>query len=105
MMLINCSFCWADESDTVGYTILTDEEWSDAQTAIVAYFANHKDLFVSFGTNEELEFNSADDVFSQMTPRLISSSDANVFKHYLGDDYGTCTIANILHQIQWQTTS
>ena len=79
MKLVICKSNWADEFDTEGFDIWTDEKWKQFCES---------DSFPTetyIGTNEEIEFSSVDEWKKCFTAQSITDEEAVRFKKLFGN--------------------
>lgn len=61
-MLIKYSDNWADEMDLEGLFICSSEEWEGYKESVKKYFEVNSSYTYYVGTNEEVEYNSANEL-------------------------------------------
>ncbi len=86
MILVKCSKDYADEFDCEFFSIMTEKQWEKFVKSLdnISYPAE-----CSFGTNEELIFDSKEEVLKDLEIKTISKEEAAVIKKLLGDSFGT----------------
>ena len=69
---------WADEMDVEGHVILTEKEYQAFQESL-----EDKDYFTfSVGSNEEIEYETIDDLKNRIDVDEISQEEYEVFKKF-----------------------
>ena len=63
-MLIKYSDNWADEMDLEGLFVCSSAEWEEYKDSVKKYFEVKSSYIYCVGTNEEVEYNSANDLLS-----------------------------------------
>jgi hypothetical protein len=63
---------WADEVDIYGFRLFDLKEWMAYKDDLVKHIAENGELKYSFGTNEEITYDSVEDVLRQFTVNEIS---------------------------------
>lgn len=81
-ILIKFEDNWADEMDLEGFCLTTKDAW----TKVVEHYQEEYEgeFTASFGTNEENEYDSVDDFFSNFTVTEVSDEEAAVIKKLFG---------------------
>jgi hypothetical protein len=80
MKLVICKSNYADEFDTEGFAVWTDEEWKEfqANTTFPSY--------VYIGTNEEIQFDSLEEWKRCFTAKTITDEEAKRFNKLFGNE-------------------
>jgi hypothetical protein len=83
-LLIKYADNWSDEIDLEGHYVCTEEEWASYQLAIKKHFdeGGVESLHYWIGTNEEIEYESAEQVFAAFDVKKISDMDSAVLDKY-----------------------
>ena len=68
---------WADEMDIKGYEVMTPQQLEYVSERVKTYFIDNNLLKYYFGTNEYIEYSSAEEVCSKYTVQDISETDYN----------------------------
>lgn len=95
--------CWADESSTHGYDIISENKYQKAMLNLLTCDNALKDklenLKFYFGTNEfhQLNFNKIVETFADA--KVISEDDADLINRFLGTSYGITFTEEILKEI------
>lgn len=92
----NCN--WADEFDTEGFLVITDENWNKFVEALTD--KDCKQEFY-FGTNEALEFEDKNDYLRHFEVKEISAEEAETITKHLGKQYGTIALPYYKECILW----
>lgn len=95
MLIVRTEYNWADEMDFPGWEIMSERDLEDAKKKVKKYFDNGGAPFeICVGTNEEIEFESYDDVFGWgFEVEEISASDAEVINRVFGRRGGNITLS------------
>ncbi len=98
MKLIKWSGNWADEFDTYGFIVCTQDQWDKLESLI-----NKIDGLVEiyFGTNEHWTFESPEELMSDIEVTEISSLDIAILQKNLGKGYGEYAISYGTHPFGW----
>lgn len=87
---------WANEMNVAGFMILNELEKDSLLTQIKKEFK--KGGSISFGTNEDNEYDSLQDVMNCITIKEISKTEYDVIKKTLGTSFGETGPANIIEE-------
>jgi len=80
---------WADEIDFKSYRIMDVDAWEALKAKMFADEASGDgSTSVCFGTNEENEYDSVEDLLKRITETTISDEDAEVLERLLGNKFG-----------------
>jgi hypothetical protein len=97
MKLVKYEDNWADEMDIEGFHIVSDEAWQKFLDMVTP------ELFGSYsfciGTNEEIEYEDAEDVLSAFEATDISDEDAKAIQSNLKLPYGFFPASGVLESI------
>jgi len=85
MVLLISRKDYADEFDCEFFNIVTDDFWEQFKEVIKR---NKYPITVGFGTNEELEYDSAEDVLRNIEVKKITDEESEVIKRLLKKDFG-----------------
>lgn len=101
-VLVKTNYNWADEADFPSFEIMTKEELHSAKELTRAYFDNEDcyDVLVGVGTNEEIEFNNYQDVFSGVSITVLTEEEAKIIKNKIGLSYGGCPLSCVIENIE-----
>lgn len=83
-VLVKWDLNWADEFDMTGFFILSDENYAEMDTAIDNL---NYPVEMSFGTNEEYLFESANELRAGISTEQLTDSEAVKFKRLFGDSF------------------
>lgn len=102
MKLVKYEDNWADEMDIYGFHILTDETWEK----FLALINRVKDLpdfqlNIGVGSNEDIDYDSVEDLLNVLTATDISDKDAEVIKNNFNLPYGQFPGDQLLEGITW----
>ena len=61
--LLKMDACWADEFDIKSFSVVEEEKYLELVKHVENYFEDNDEAEISFGTNEFMEYYSADDEF------------------------------------------
>lgn len=89
---------WADEIDTQGFLLTTQEEVDDYFFEIKQYFINNPDdyLYYSIGTNEEIEHYNLQSIERCLKVKKINEEEYKTINKTIGSSFGITTLWNIL---------
>lgn len=76
-ILVKCEFDWADEMDVYGFSTFEPREWEYVCKEINA-IEYPIDWYV--GTNEEITFDSADDIFRGFDVSVLTSEETEIIE-------------------------
>lgn len=85
---VKVSANWADEMDVYGCCIISNEEFEKVKAEVERYFKKQDELTVGIGSNEELTFDSADEVMSCYEVKEISDEEERVLTSLGLDNFG-----------------
>lgn len=88
MILLKCSFNYADEFDCEFFNIVTEEWWDKFKIDIKK--ARYP-IECYFGTNEGLTFDSYEDILLGITIIPITDKEHKIITKHLGDSFGTAS--------------
>jgi hypothetical protein len=88
-VLITWNGNWADEMDLQGYLITNKENAKAFKKGIKK--AKYP-LEISVGSNEEIEYNSADEVLDELSFKKITEEESIIIGKNLGAYFGTTNI-------------
>lgn len=87
-LLITCECDYADEFDVEGFTVYKQSAWNE----VVKELKSHRDKFPCewyFGSNEEIPFDTPEDVLSCCRVKEISEEEYNtIIKLFRNGSYG-----------------
>lgn len=84
MLLVKWSCDWADEFQTEGFKIFTEDEWNEFKSKMTAYSGH---LTWYFGTNEGYDDETADFYLKHMKVHQLSTSEVTLFKVIFPDAF------------------
>lgn len=84
--LVKQSGNWADEFDTEGFHLFTETEWEHYKAKVKKIRFSGREFY--FGTNEFMEWDSADDYLNELDVKEISELEYHTVLKLFGDDYG-----------------
>lgn len=89
---------WADEIDTEGFLISTQEEVDDFLFEVKQHFKNNPDDYLSYsiGSNEEIEHHSFKSVERCLRIKKIKEEEYNTINKVIGLSFGEVSLWNIL---------
>lgn len=81
---------WADEIDFESYCIMDVTEWEALKAKMFAEEAagDRDGVSVCFGTNEDNEYDSVEDLLEHVDERPITDAEAEVLERLLGKQFG-----------------
>lgn len=97
MKLVKYDDNWADEMDIEGFTIVSDEAWEKFVSFVSPERFSNYTFYI--GTNEEIEFDSVEDIFRALAAINISPEDAKAIKDNFNLPYGFFPVAGLLEKI------
>jgi hypothetical protein len=75
-MLTKLNTNWADEMDLAGFAVVTLEEWAGFVKMVKSFFKGDDRTFTFYvGTNEEIEFESAEGILEEITTTPITTEE------------------------------
>lgn len=93
--LLDFNADYGDEFDVNAFKVLTEEEYNkgveQSKINLEKYFKERGTFSIGFGTNEDIEFDSAKDYWKSFTVKKITKQEADIITKLLGKSYGVCT--------------
>lgn len=83
-LLVKFQMDWADEHDVYGFRIMGDDEWNRFQEVLDCVIYPQETYF---GTNEELIFESKEQVLKALEVSTLTEEEVAVFKKFFGKLY------------------
>jgi len=101
-LLIKSCYNWADEADFPSWTILEEDKFEEIKKTLVDYFEHPAsfEIIVGVGTNEDIEFNSAEAVLGGLAIHKLTDEEYNTLLKLFGHDYGECTLSRVYEYVQ-----
>lgn len=91
---------WADEMTIYGLMLLTEEEYQTWRAKLEDEEAGHFPFTYGVGTNEEIEYDSFEDMFSNITVKEVTKEQYDVLKATIfqnQEDYGMFPFSHEWH--------
>jgi len=99
-VLIKTYFNWADEIDFPGWEVMSKGDFEDYKKEIKEYWEKGGDEFdIYVGTNEEINFSSAEDC-EPSSVEEITESDFDTVNRLFGGSSGEITFSSIVEYIR-----
>ena len=86
--LLEISADYCDEFSVEGFQVLTVDEYKIYQFAVNNQDKYTDDIYIGFGTNQELYYDSFSDLLKDIRIKEISNNDSRVLEGYFGGSYG-----------------
>lgn len=88
-MLVKYTGDWADEMDVYGFRLTTKENWDAFVRRVHQYFQDENGSYSYYvGTNEEIIYESPEDVLRDFDVEEIADEEAQVITKLFGNYYG-----------------
>lgn len=87
-VLVKFSDNWADEMDIAGFKVMTQEAWDETVALVHKWFETNEYYTVSFGTNEENEYYSAENLLDCFEVTPLDVIGHTVLYHLFSKPYG-----------------
>lgn len=75
-LLIKFNSNWSDEMDVHGFFVATQEKWDQYCDRVRKHFETHNELMYYIGSNEEILYESADQLLGEFQVTEITDTDA-----------------------------
>lgn len=85
-VLVKFESNYADEFDVKGFRMFSKKEWNNIVKEIKESKAFPMNW--SFGSNEEIEYETPNELLKKFEVVVISSDEVKILKKLFGDDYG-----------------
>ena len=86
--LLEISADYCDEFSVEGFQVLTVDEYKIYQFAVDNQDKYTDDIYIGFGSNQELYYDSFSDLLKDIKIKEISNNDSRVLEGYFGGSYG-----------------
>lgn len=83
-VLLKWSSNWADEMDIEGISIMKSDEWKAYKKKLEL----KKSFSLYVGTNEEIEYESGEDLIAEIKVKKITPEEEKVIKKFIGSEFG-----------------
>lgn len=97
--LLEISADYCDEFSVEGFQVLTVDEYKIYQFAVDNQDKYNDDIYIGFGTNQELYYDSFSDLLKDIRIKEISNNDSRVLEGYFGGSYGLAYPFKIIKDI------
>jgi len=84
-VLVSISKDYADEFEVTGFAIFKNKEWKKLEKECLK---KKKPFSVSFGSNQELEFENGEDLIDSLYFKNLSKEEAKIIEKKLGKSFG-----------------
>ena len=86
--LLEISADYYDEFSVEGFQVLTVDEYKMYQFVIDNQDKYNDNIYIGFGSNQELYYDSLSDLLKDIRVQEISNNDSKVLEGYFGGSYG-----------------